>query len=73
MYEVDILSIANAKLDSLIKKLEKLNFAGYPSQMLSCEVYGGGYSTTKCQQGESYSQDCSIEQLNALNNFDGRS
>ena len=64
--------MVNAKLDSLIKKLKKLSFAGHPSQVFSCEVCGGGHSTTECQQGNSYSQDCSIQQLNALNNLNGR-
>ena len=72
MYEVDSLSMVNTKLDSLIKQLQKLNFLGYPSQVLSYEVCGGGNSNIECQQGESYSQNCSIEQLNALNNFNGR-
>ena len=64
--------MVNAKLDSLTKQLQKLNFPGYPSQVLSCEVCGGRHSTIDCQQGKSYSQGCSIEQLNALNNFNGR-
>ena len=72
VHEIDSLSIVNAKLDSLIKQLQKLNFPGYPLQVLSCEVYGGGHSNIECQQSESYSQNCSIEQLNALNNFNGR-
>ena len=71
VYEVDSLSMVNAKLDSLTNQLQNLNFSGYPSQVLSCEVCGG-HSTIECQQGQSYSQGSSIEQLNALNNFNGR-
>ena len=54
-YKVDNLSMVNAKLDSLTKKLEKLSFAGHSSQVFSCEVCGGGHSTVECQQGNSYS------------------
>ena len=72
VHKIDSLSMVNAKLDSLTKQLQKLNFPGYPSQVLSCEVCGGGHSNIECQQSESYSQNCSIEQLNALNNFNGR-
>ena len=72
VYEVDSLSMVNAKLDSLTNQLQNLNFSGYPSQVLSCEVCGGGHSTIECQQGQSYFQGSSIEQLNALNNFNGR-
>ena len=72
VYEIDSLSMVNAKLDSLTKKLKKLNFVGFPSQVLPCEICGGGHSTTKCQQGNIFSQGYSIEQLNTLNDFNGR-
>ena len=49
VYEIDSLSMVNAKLDSLTKKLKKLNFIGFPSQVLSCEMCGEGHSITKCQ------------------------
>ena len=72
VYEIDSLSIVNAKLDSLTKKLEKLNFTGFLSQVLSCEMYGGCHFIIECQQGDTFSQGCTIEQLNALNNYNGR-
>ena len=72
VYKVDSLSMVNAKLDTLIKQLQKLNFARYPSQVLSCEVCGGGHSTMEFQQGTIFSQGYSIEKLNALNYFNGR-
>ena len=37
-YEIDSLSMVNAKLDTLTKKLERLNFAGHPSQVVCCEI-----------------------------------
>ena len=55
VHEIDSLSMVNAKLDSLTKQLQKLNFPGYPSHVLSCEVCGGGHSNIECQQSESYS------------------
>ena len=73
VYEIDNLSMVNAKLDSLTKKLEKLSFAGHPSQVFSCEVCGGRHSTTECQQGIIFPQDHSIEQLTTLNNSNGKS
>ena len=71
-YEIDSLSMVNAKLDTLTKKLERLNFAGHTSQVLCCEIYGAGHSIVECQNTNPYSQGCSIEQLNALNNYNGR-
>ena len=64
--------MVNAKLDSLIKKLERLNFGGQPSQVLYCEICGARHAALECQNTGAYSQDSSIEQLNALNNFNGR-
>ena len=55
VHEIDSLSMVNAKLDSLTKQLQKLNFLGYPSQVLSYKVCGGGHSNIECQQSESYS------------------
>ena len=71
-YEINSLSIVNAKLDTLTKKLERLNFAGHPSQVLCYEICGAGHSTVECQNTDAYSQGCSIEQLNALNNYNSR-
>ena len=72
VYEIDSLSTLNAKLDSLTKKLERLNFRGQPSQVFCCDICGVGHATLECQNAGVYSQDSSIEQLNALNNFNGR-
>ena len=71
-YEIDSLSMVNAKLDTLTKKLERLNFAGHPSQVLCCEICGVGHATVECQNTNPNSQGCSIEQLNTLNNYNGR-
>ena len=56
VYEIDSLSMVNAKLDSLTKKLEKLNFIGFPSKVLSYKICGGGHSAIECQQGNILSQ-----------------
>ena len=71
-YEINSLSIVNAKLDTLTKKLERLNFAGHTSQVLYCEICGAGHAKVECQNTDPYSQGCSIEQLNALNNYNGK-
>ena len=71
-YEIDSLSMVNAKLDTLTKKLERLNFTRHPSHVLYCEIYRAGHATIECQNTDPYSQDCSIEQLNVLNNYNGR-
>ena len=72
VYKIDSLNMVTAKLDSLTKKLERLNFGGQLSQVLCCEICGAGHATLECQNTGVYSQDSSIEQLNALNNFNGR-
>ena len=72
VYEVDGLNLVNAKLDSLTRKVEKLNFGGQQSQVFSCEICGAGHATLECQSAGVYPQDSSIEQLNALNNYNGR-
>ena len=52
----------------LTKKLEASTKVSNPTAVYSCEYCGGGHSTLECQ-GRFSSQDPSIEQLNALNNF----
>ena len=49
VYEIDGLNLVNAKLDSLTKKLEKINMVGHPSSVFSYEICGGGHSTIECQ------------------------
>ena len=71
-YKIDSLSMVNVKLDTLTKKLERLNFAGHPSQVIYCEICGAKHATVEFQNIDPYSQGCSIEQLNALNNYNGR-
>ena len=51
----------------LTKKLEASAKVTNPLAVYSYEYCGGGHPTLECQG--SYSQDTSIEQLNALNNF----
>ena len=67
MHEVDSWNLLNAKIDMLTKKLEASARVTNPMAVYSCEYCGGGHPTLECQG--SYSQDTSIEQLNALNNF----
>lgn len=68
MHEVDGWNLLNAKIDMLTKKLEASSKVQNPVSIYSCEYCGGGHSALECQSGFS-SQDSSIEQLNALNNF----
>ena len=51
----------------LTKKLEATTKISNPMAMYSCEYYGGGHTSLECQGG--FSQDSSIEHLNAFNNF----
>ena len=67
MHEVDSWNLLNAKIDMLTKKLEASTKVTKSIAVYSCEYCGGGHPTLECQG--SYSQDTSIEQLNALNNF----
>ena len=67
MHQVDSWNLLNAKIDILTKKLEASTKVTNPMYVYSCEYCGGGHPTLECQG--SYSQDTSIEQLNALNNF----
>ena len=68
MHEVDNWNLLNAKIDMLTKKLEASTKVSNPMTVYSCDYCGGGHSTLECQGGFS-SQEPSIEQLNALNNF----
>ena len=68
MHKVDGWNLLNAKIDMLTKKLEATTKVSNPMAVYSCELCGGGHSTIECQGGLT-SQDQSIEQLNALNNF----
>ena len=68
MHEVDGWNLFNAKIDMLTKKLEASAKVTNPTAAYSCESCGGGHSALECQSGFP-SQDSSIEQLNALNNF----
>ena len=68
MHEVDSWNLLNAKIDMLTKKLEALTKVSNPTVVYSCEYCGGDHSTLECQ-GRFSSQYPSIEQLNALNNF----
>ena len=49
VYEIDGLSLVNAKLDSLTKKVEKINIAAHPLSVFSCKIYRGGHSTMEYQ------------------------
>ena len=70
MHEVDSWNLLNAKIDMLTKKLEASAKVTNPMAVYSCEYCGGGHPTLKFQgQPYGYSQNTSIEQLNALNNF----
>ena len=70
MHEVDNWNLLNAKIDMLTKKLEASTKVSNPMTVYSCDYCRGGHSTLECQRGFS-SQEPSIEQLNALNNFRG--
>ena len=65
MHEVDVWNLLN---DILTKKLEATTKVSNSMAIYSCELCGGGHSTIECQGGLA-SQDQSIEQLNALKNF----
>ena len=65
---MDKWNLLNTKIDMLTKKLEATTKVKNSMAIYSCEFCGGGHSTMECQGG-SVSQDPSIEQLNALNNF----
>ena len=67
MHEVDGWNLLNAKISMLAKKLEASTNASNPISMYSCE-YCKGHSTMECQ-GNYYSQEPSIKQPNALNNY----
>lgn len=46
--KVDVLTMANAKLDALIKRMDKMNVNAISSSSL-CELCQGGHPTIECQ------------------------
>ena len=67
LHEVDSWNLLNAKIDMLTKKLEATTKISNSMAVYSYKHCGGGHASLECQGG--FSQDSSIEQLNAFNNF----
>ena len=67
--EVDSLTILNAKMDALSKRIDKMNVNVVSISNLSSsyELCQGGHPTIKCQ----LMQGLSIENVNYVNNFKG--
>ena len=64
--DIDGLTIMNAKLDTLIKRIDKIGLNAISSIISSfCEFYHGGHPTIKCQQ----MQDLFMESMNYVGNF----
>ena len=63
--EVDGLTMLNAKLDALTKRMDKMNISALSSSALSsCEFCQGGH-TIECQ----FMYSLSLENMNYLGNF----
>ena len=60
------LTMLNAKLDALTKRMDKMNIGAISSSALSsCELCHGGHPTIECQ----FMQSLSIENMNYLGYF----
>ena len=65
--EVDNLTMLNAKLDALTKRMDKVNMNAVSTLSFSCELYQGGHPTIECQM----MQGMTIERVNYMGNFKG--
>ena len=64
--DVDGMSLMNAKLDALTRRIGKMSLnAISPTLVSSCEFYYGGHPTIKCQQ----MQELSMKSMNYMDNF----
>ena len=64
--EMDGLIMLNAKLDALIKRMDKMGLNVISSS--ACELCHGGHPTIECQ----LMQNASMENVNYMNNFNKR-
>ncbi|XP_044468620.1 uncharacterized protein LOC123198100 [Mangifera indica] len=65
VHEVDGITMVNAKLDALTKKLERLDMKVVRTS--SCENCGGDHASFECQMGTHYAHELTNEQVNFLN------
>ena len=65
--EVDNLTMLNAKLDTLTKKMDKVNVNAVSTLSSSCELCQGGHPTIECQM----MQGMTTEAINYVGNFKG--
>ena len=63
--EVDSLTILNAKLDALIKRMDKVNVSVVSTLSSSYELCQGGHPTIECQMMEGMT----TEGVNYVDNF----
>ena len=64
--DVDGMTMMNAKLDALIRRIDKLGLNAISASLPpSCEFYHGGHPSIECQQME----DLSMESMNYVGNF----
>ena len=65
--DVDSLTMQNAKLDALTKRMDKVNVNAVSTLSSSCELCQGGYPTIECQM----MQGMTSEAANYVGNFKG--
>ena len=65
--EVDGLTMLNAKLDALTKRMDKMSVNSISNLSSFCELSQGGHPTIECQM----MQGLSMESINYVNNFKG--
>ena len=66
--EVDNFTMLNAKLDALIKRMDKVNVNSVYTLSSSCELCQGGHPTIECQLMQGMSP---TEGVNYMGNFKG--
>ena len=52
IHQVDVFSSLAAKMETLTRKIDRLQSPTTPSQVFSCEWCGGGHPTGKCNTGD---------------------
>ena len=64
---MDSLTILNAKLDALTKRMDKVNVNAVSTLSSLCELCRGGHTTIECQM----MQGMTTEGVNYIGNFKG--